>query len=128
MVHLSRLRPGKNDSVAIFSPATEKSATAHLVPGLYSQLTSPQRRPGRSRQMLTYRGGWNCLSWPSIVAPIAYTFCLSPAFHYRHILSIKRNIHRDSVRPILCLRMSCVYVECSGAINILCEKVLHALL
>jgi hypothetical protein len=23
-----------------------------------------------------YRGGWNCLLWPSIVAPIAYAFCL----------------------------------------------------
>jgi hypothetical protein len=59
MVCLSHLRLGKNVSVAIVSPSTEKSATAHPVPSLCFPAyrrpggpptpQQPQRRPGRSR-------------------------------------------------------------------------------
>jgi hypothetical protein len=80
MVRLSHLRLGKNVSVAIVSPATEKSATAHPIPSLcfpaYRTHTSTATR--QEQADATVRLELGCLSWPSIVAPIAYAFCLSP--------------------------------------------------
>jgi hypothetical protein len=80
MVCLSHLRLGKNVSVAIVSPATEKSAAAHPVPSLcfpaYRTHTSTATR--QEQADATVRLELGCLSWPSIVAPIAYALCLSP--------------------------------------------------
>jgi hypothetical protein len=80
MVRLSHLRLGKYVSVAIVTHATEKSATANPVPSLcfpaYRTHTSTATR--QEQADATVRLELGCLSWPSIVAPIAYAFCLSP--------------------------------------------------
>jgi hypothetical protein len=111
MVYLSRLRLGKSVSVAIVSPATENSATAHPVPGLYfpgyrTSTATRQEQADAAVEVGTASHGLGSLH-QSLTHFVSH-----PAFHCRHIISVKRYMLRDNLPSILCLRMRCVVMLC----------------
>jgi hypothetical protein len=91
---------------AIVIPATEKSATAYPVPDLYFPTYRTSKATRQDHADATVRG-WNCASWPSIIAPIALVS--HPAFHCCHILCVEQYMHHGSHTMYSCLCMRCVF-------------------
>jgi len=108
---------GKDVSAAIISHATEKPAAPLLVPSLsVSHTPAPSTTP---RQMQTDA---------SAVAGTALThFVPHPAFHRRHILSVRQFTQHDIYDLFSLAHEMRLQVERSGAVDILRGKVLCTL-
>jgi carbamoyl-phosphate synthase/aspartate carbamoyltransferase len=109
---------GKDVSAAIISHAPEKPAPALIVPShSVAQLSAPSM--ASVRQMQT--------DGPALVQPSLSHFYPHPAFHRRHILSVKQFTQRDIYDLFSLAHEMRLQVERSGAVDILRGKVLCTL-
>ena len=116
---------GKDVSAAIISHVTEKPAAAHPVPSLsVSQLYAPSTA-GRQMQADAFVG--TALHPQGLLHQTLTHFASHPAFHRRHILSVKQFTQHDIYDLFSLAHEMRLQVERSGAVDILRGKVLCTL-
>ena len=118
---------GKDVSAAIISHAPEKPAAAHPVPSLsISQLSAPSTA-NRQMQAEASVGVGTAPHGPALLHQTPSHFVSHPAFHRRHILSVKQFTQYDIYDLFSLAHEMRLQVERSGAIDILRGKVLCTL-
>jgi len=117
---------GKDVSAAIVSHTTEKPAVVHPVPSLsVTQLSASFTPP---RQVQTDASvGVGTIHGPVLSQQTLTHFVRHPAFHRRHILSVKQFTQRDIYDLFSLAHEMRLQVERSGAIDILRGKILCTL-
>lgn len=118
---------GKDVSAAIITHANEKPAAVHPVPGLsVSQLTAPSTAT-RQMQADAFVGIGTAPHGAALLHQTPSHFVSHPAFHRRHILSVKQFTQHDIYDLFSLAHEMRLQVERSGAIDILRGKVLCTL-
>lgn len=118
---------GKDVSAAIISHVTEKPATAHPVPSLSISQLSSVSTATRQMQADASVGIGTALHAPALLQQTLTHFGSHPAFHRRHILSVKQFTQRDIYDLFSLAHEMRLQVERSGAIDILRGKILCTL-
>jgi carbamoyl-phosphate synthase/aspartate carbamoyltransferase len=119
---------GKDVSAAIISHATEKLAAALPVPSLsISQLSAPSTAGVRQMQTDASVGAGTAPHGQVLVQQPLTHFAPHPAFHRRHILSVKQFTQHDIYDLFSLAHEMRLQVERSGAVDILRGKVLCTL-
>jgi carbamoyl-phosphate synthase / aspartate carbamoyltransferase len=119
---------GKDVSAAIISHATEKLAAALPVPCLsISQLSAPSTAGVRQMQTDASVGAGTAPHGQVLVQQPLTHFAPHPAFHRRHILSVKQFTQHDIYDLFSLAHEMRLQVERSGAVDILRGKVLCTL-
>jgi len=119
---------GKDVSAAIISHATEKLAAALPVPSLsISQLSAPSTAGVRQMQTDASVGTGTAPHGQVLVQQPLTHFVPHPAFHRRHILSVKQLTQHDIYDLFSLAHEMRLQVERSGAVDILRGKVLCTL-
>ena len=118
---------GKDVSAAIISHAIEKPAAAHPVPSLSVPQLSTPSTANRQMQADAFVGAGTAPHGPALLHQTPSHFVSHPAFHRRHILSVKQFTQRDIYDLFSLAHEMRLQVERSGAIDILRGKVLCTL-
>ena len=118
---------GKDVSAAIISHAVEKPAAPLPVPSLsVAQISVPSMTP-RPMQPDAAVGAGTMLHSSALLQQSPTHFVRHPAFHRRHILSVKQFTQRDIYDLFSVAHEMRLQVERSGAVDILRGKVLCTL-
>jgi len=118
---------GKDVSAAIISHTAEKPAIAHPAPSVsISQLSAPSMTT-RQMQADAFVGVGATPHGPALLHQTLSHFVSHPAFHRRHILSVKQFTQHDIYDLFSLAHEMRLQVERSGAIDILRGKVLCTL-
>ena len=115
---------GKDVSSATISHATEKPAAAHLVSSLSATQFPPSSMTVRPTSTDTPIGVSAAVSGPARSQQTLTHFVPHPAFHRRHILSVKQLTQRDIYDLFSLAHEMRLQVERSGTVDILRGKVL----